>query len=535
MAIKKIIDNPFVLGYNIPDEYFCDRLKETEKIIELLQNKNNVVLVSERRIGKSSLLTHVLKDKNFTRNFSAFYVDIYKTENAEQFAKALTDAMIKGGIKFPKTISRSLLEFLSKFSFEYGLDIFDKPSIGMHFNSHGNEKTDYNHTVEELLQLLDHTVKNAIVVIDEFQQIKTYPQKRFDALLRTYVQSTENIKFVFSGSERRLLSHMFRTSTEPFYRSATDMELGRIPKETFLNHVSAMFEKFDKRIETESVSKLYDLFSGYTSYMTQVLNKAFFLTPKGRLCDQETMLQALSENLVGAENGYYDTFFRMSTTNRCFLKGLSVMRGVLHITAKTFLDMFGLTASQAQECAKVLQGTDLSNRFVRRDPRTGIYYVDDKFFEVWIRVKENISLRTQLNDAYKYVMRDPRENMKRNFPATYALTPEQNRELSQYGFLSHPVEFTDTDLSVTRYVVQKDTNGDTISLPVEDCLRLLGGTDSVLVKKKPYPLTEEQKTILSEGRTLELEGELFRFDLKNCTIKRKYVRKKQNDKTPTIS
>ena len=125
--------------------------------------------------------------------------------------------------------------------------------------------------------------------------------------------------------------------------------------------------------------------------------------------------------------------------------------------------------------------------------------------------------------------------MKRNFPATYALTPEQNRELAQYGFLSHPVEFTDTDLSVTRYVVQKDTNGDTISLPVEDCLRLLGGTDSVLVKKKPYPLTEEQKTILSEGRTLELEGELFRFDLKNCTIKRKYVRKKQNDKTPTIS
>ena len=525
MTINTFSDNPFVLSYNIPNEYFCDRVTETEKIINLLQNKNNVVLMSERRLGKSSLLMHILKDKRITTDFTTFYVDIYKTENAEQFAVALTDSLLKGGVKFPKTLSQSLQGFLSKIYLNYGLDIYDKPNFGVHYNASSTAKPDYGHTVEEILEVLDNSVKNAIVVFDEFQQIKEYPEKRFDALLRTYVQSTDNIRFVFSGSERRMLSHMFRTSTEPFYRSATDLELGRIPKETYLEFASSMFEKFGKKTDIDAVSQLYDLFSGYTFYMSQVLNKAFFLTPKGKQCNQDIIVESLSENLVGAENGYYDAFFRLTPSNRSFLKGLSVSRGVLHITSKQFLDTFGLNPSQAQDCAKVLQGTGLSNRFVYREPRTGVYYVDDKFFEVWIRVKEHISLRTQLMEAHRYVKRDPRENMRRNFPAPYSLTPEQNKELSRFGFLSEPVEFTDVNLSVTRYVVQKDSNGDTISLPVEDCLRLLGGVDALIIHKKTYPLTSEHKRILSEGKPLDLEGQRFRFDLKSCQVKRKYIRK----------
>ena len=51
--------NPFlVYGYNSP-EYFCDREKETDKMISALQNGRNLTLISTRRMGKKGLIKNV--------------------------------------------------------------------------------------------------------------------------------------------------------------------------------------------------------------------------------------------------------------------------------------------------------------------------------------------------------------------------------------------------------------------------------------------------------------------------------------------
>ena len=51
--------NPFVTkGYAGP-EYFCDRVKETEDLVKLLTNENNMALISPRRLGKTDLINHV--------------------------------------------------------------------------------------------------------------------------------------------------------------------------------------------------------------------------------------------------------------------------------------------------------------------------------------------------------------------------------------------------------------------------------------------------------------------------------------------
>ena len=49
------MDNPFVTkGYAGP-EYFCDRVEETRKLVELTTNGNNMALISPRRVGKTEL------------------------------------------------------------------------------------------------------------------------------------------------------------------------------------------------------------------------------------------------------------------------------------------------------------------------------------------------------------------------------------------------------------------------------------------------------------------------------------------------
>jgi AAA+ ATPase superfamily predicted ATPase len=54
------MNNPFVTkGYVGPD-YFCDRVKETENLVKLLTNDNNMALISPRRLGKTDLIRHCL-------------------------------------------------------------------------------------------------------------------------------------------------------------------------------------------------------------------------------------------------------------------------------------------------------------------------------------------------------------------------------------------------------------------------------------------------------------------------------------------
>jgi len=69
--------NPFlVAGYGGP-EYFCDREKETEKIISALRNNRNISLISPRRFGKTGLIHHVFyRLRNEKEEMFCFYFDI---------------------------------------------------------------------------------------------------------------------------------------------------------------------------------------------------------------------------------------------------------------------------------------------------------------------------------------------------------------------------------------------------------------------------------------------------------------------------
>ena len=51
--------NPFVTNGYVSPEYFCDREKETAKIVSLLTNENNIALISPRRLaGNQGALPH---------------------------------------------------------------------------------------------------------------------------------------------------------------------------------------------------------------------------------------------------------------------------------------------------------------------------------------------------------------------------------------------------------------------------------------------------------------------------------------------
>ena len=83
------VKNPFVVTGKIEREYFCDRVEESRKIVKSINNGNNIVLISPRRMGKTGLMRYCYdfefgKDEYYTlfiqrayRNLLIFLAEKY--------------------------------------------------------------------------------------------------------------------------------------------------------------------------------------------------------------------------------------------------------------------------------------------------------------------------------------------------------------------------------------------------------------------------------------------------------------------------
>ena len=87
--------NPFVTKGYAGSEYFCDRVRETNDILSLLTNENNLALISPRRLGKTDLIRHCFAQPDIKDHYHTFVIDIYATNSlrdfVNEFGKAIMD------------------------------------------------------------------------------------------------------------------------------------------------------------------------------------------------------------------------------------------------------------------------------------------------------------------------------------------------------------------------------------------------------------------------------------------------------------
>ena len=89
------MDNPFVTKGYAGAEYFCDRVQETQQLVELTTNGNNIALISPRHVGKTDLIRHYLSQPQIKDNYYTFYIDIYATTSIRDFVNAFGRAILE--------------------------------------------------------------------------------------------------------------------------------------------------------------------------------------------------------------------------------------------------------------------------------------------------------------------------------------------------------------------------------------------------------------------------------------------------------
>ena len=86
--MKKIV-NPFIVTGKIDPAYFCDREEESARLIRSLDNGNNLVIISPRRMGKTGLIQFCYEKPEWKKTYYTFFIDILHTSSLREFTYTL--------------------------------------------------------------------------------------------------------------------------------------------------------------------------------------------------------------------------------------------------------------------------------------------------------------------------------------------------------------------------------------------------------------------------------------------------------------
>lgn len=375
--INRCMDNPFVTkGYAGP-EYFCDRVDETRKLVELTTNGNNMALISPRRVGKTDLIHHCFGQPEIRDKYYTFHIDIYATTSmydfVNVFGKAILDELKPKG----RSAWEGFLNMLRSVRSEVSYDINGTPSWSIGLGDITNPAA----TLDEIFAYLNVADKPCMVAIDEFQQITKYADGvNVEATIRTYMQKCINATFIFVGSQRHLMGEIFTLPSRPFYQSVLIMNLQPISVDKYVEFAQSQFAKYDKRIEADVVREVYAKFDAVTSCVQRVLNVLFLKTTQGGVCTTPMVQDAVDYIIALFSETYEMLLEKIPEKQREVLKAIAHAERAKEVTGKAFIKKYRLqTASAVNAAIRGLLEKDL----ITQDKDT--YSLYDPFFALWLR------------------------------------------------------------------------------------------------------------------------------------------------------
>ncbi len=370
-----MINNPFILyGYE-SEAYFCDRKDETDHLISLIENGNNVALIAPRRMGKTGLIENIFHQPKVRKKYYTFLIDIYATKNMEDMIVAMGSGMMSALRPWGTKVMKKFTDFVASLRSGISFDYMGNPSWNVEVGDVHAPRA----TLDEIFQYIEAADKPCIVAIDEFQAVSQYPDGNAEALLRTHVQRCRNANFIFSGSQRTMMAEMFNSPARPFYQSTSMMSLDCIPMDKYCLFAQKHFNAADKILPAIVFQTVYQRFDGVTWYVQRVMNELFAISSPGSTCTVEMIDIAIDNILRANEFNYQSLLFQLPPKQKMLLIAICKAGKATALTSAAFIRRWHLPSTSSVQSA--IKGL-LEKSFVTSS--LGVYEVYDKFFSLWL-------------------------------------------------------------------------------------------------------------------------------------------------------
>ena len=364
----------FIYGVAVEGNNFTDREKETRRLKQDFENGQNMILISPRRMGKTSLVRKVqtLVD---TKSIVTVYMDIYDCRNEYEFYNKFAATLMKQTAGKAEAVMKNIKEFLVRLSptISFGPDPNNELSVSL-----GITPKDYS--PEEILQLPERMAakmgKHIVVCIDEFQQIGEFPDSlKVQKKMRGIWQLQNNVSYCLFGSKKHLLTNLFQSKRMPFYQFGDIMFLQPIPTEDWIPFIRQKFEEKKMSISDALIEKICSTVQNQSSYVQQLAWNVMLNTTKKA---DEAALETAIEDLLNQNSLLFlQQIENLTAYQMNFLK--AVAKGVhTDFTSREVLSTYDLgSKSNVSRIKTVLTQKEL----IEKTPN-GIV-LTDPVFELW--------------------------------------------------------------------------------------------------------------------------------------------------------
>lgn len=368
-----VLSNPFLLSGHHSAAYFCNREDKLAALNDHLYNERNLALYSWRRMGKTTLIKRFLKEKAALGKIEYLYVDLLGSRTVSQAVALLIKAIFK---RYGENSGKSGSSF-KRLSTSLGIPLdFDWMNGFASFSLRLQQQGKHQDLLEKVAAFLIEQEKTTVIAFDEFQQIANYQEENAEAIFNSFMQKYPQIRFIFSGSHRKLMRAMFAERSRPFYKSCSMMSLGPIPKERYFSFIKQHFQQAEREINDELMDYIYNWSRGQTYAIQLLCNRLF---GSGREVNTSS-LEELVEEILEEESPVFSNYFHLLPKMQWkVLKAIATEEKVSNPLSKDFLNKHQLgAASSVSTAIKSLEDKEMLAW------EEGQYFVHDLIFSRWL-------------------------------------------------------------------------------------------------------------------------------------------------------
>jgi AAA+ ATPase superfamily predicted ATPase len=362
--------SPFQYGKLAEGLAFVNRTKEKQMLKNNLVSGINTMLISPRRLGKSSLVKSAMVElQNENKNIKVCYIDAFTILSEEEFYQAFARETVKSTGNAWKSWISTAKEYLKALSprISIGSDPVYDFSIGFELRAIKDNELDLLNLPERIAQSKNIRL---IVCIDEFQQLAKL--KNYEAMeqkMRSVWQHQQNVSYCLYGSKRHMMIDIFNSSSKPFYRFGQIMFLSKIAASEWVDFIVRSFGETGKKISATLAAQLAGMVELHSWYVQQLAHFVWNLT------DDEVsanILQEAFEQVIDTNMPLYQNECESLTASQINLL-IAIANKERSLTAVSVMAKYKLgTPQNVSKNKKMLQNADLTDKtkegFVFLDP-----------------------------------------------------------------------------------------------------------------------------------------------------------------------
>lgn len=376
--MRKQINKSFVYGVSVAGDNFTDRIKETKRLKMDFENGLNVVLISPRRTGKTSLVKKVqnLVDSDIIQTV---YMDIYDCRSEYDFYNRFAETILRQTSNKTEIFLEKVKNFLTRLTPKIAFSVDPNNDFSV---SLGITPKEYK--PEDILQLPELIAqqmgKHLVICIDEFQQVAEWPDSlQIQKRMRGVWQHQEHVSYCLFGSKQHMMNKLFQNKKMPFYQFGEPNYLQPISTEDWIPFIQKKFTDKGLVISELFVREICKVVSNQSSYVQQLAWNVMINT-EGEV-NSDSINEGIKDLLTQCTPLFMEQISSLTSYQMNFLR--AILSGQHNqFTSQAVLSTYQLgTKSNISRIQEVL----LEKDFIV-DTEEGIF-LSDPVMELWLKTR----------------------------------------------------------------------------------------------------------------------------------------------------